>query len=86
MAIHGLDRQQDALARQATLLAGVVAATRDIATLERTLEANLTVLSATGRFEETLTTLASAVHLLSARAMARGRDEIDSARSSGKAA
>lgn len=86
MAIHGLDRQQDALARQATLLAGVVDATRDIATLERTLEANLTVLSATGRFEETLTTLASAVHLLSARAMARGRDEIDSARSSGKAA
>jgi hypothetical protein len=85
-AIHGLERHQDALGRQAELLTGVVDATRDIATLERTLESNLTVLSATGRFEETLTTLAAAVHLLSARTMARGLDEIESARSSGKAA
>ena len=53
---------------------------------ERTLGANLATLSATGRFEETLSTLSAAVHLLSARSMARGLDEIDSARSSGKAA
>jgi biopolymer transport protein ExbB/TolQ len=86
MAVQRLDRHQDTLGRQAELLTGVVEATRDIATLERTLEANLTVLSATGRFEETLTTLAAAVHLLSARTMARGLDEIESARSSGKAA
>ena len=64
----------------------MVEATRDIATLERTLESNLSLLSATGRFEETLTTLAAAVHLLSARTMARGLDDIESARSSGKAA
>ena len=85
-AIHGLERHQGSLGRQAELLAGVVEATRDIATLERTLESNLSLLSATGRFEETLTTLAAAVHLLSARTMARGLDEIESARSSGKAA
>ena len=85
-AIHGLERHQGALGRQAELLAGVVEATRDIATLERTLESNLSLLSATGRFEETLTTLAAAVHLLSARTMARGLDELESARSSGKAA
>lgn len=85
-AIQGLDRHHAVLGRQADMLAGVVEATRDIATLERTLEANLTVLSTTGRFEETLTSLAAAVHLLSARAMARGLDEVESARSSGKAA
>jgi hypothetical protein len=85
-AIHGLERHQGVLGRQAELLAGVVEATRDIATLERTLESNLSLLSATGRFEETLTTLAAAVHLLSARTMARGLDDIESARSSGKAA
>jgi hypothetical protein len=85
-AIHGLERHQGVLGRQAELLAGVVEATRDIATLERTLESNLSLLSATGRFEETLTTLAAAVHLLSARTMARGLDEIESGRSSGKAA
>lgn len=85
-AIHGLERHHSALGRQAELLSGVVDATRDIATLERTLEANLTVLSATGRFEETLTTLAAAVQLLSARTMARGLDQVESGRSPGKAA
>jgi hypothetical protein len=45
-----------------------VEATRDLATLERTLESNLGTLTATGRFEETLTTLAAAVQLLAARA------------------
>ncbi len=86
LAIRGLERHQESLGRQAELLAGVVDATRDISSLERTLGANLATLSATGRFEETLSTLSAAVHLLSARAMARGLDEIESARSSGKAA
>lgn len=86
VAIQGLERHQGSLGRQAELLASVVDATRDISSLERTLGANLATLSATGRFEETLSTLSAAVHLLSARAMARGLDEIESARSSGKAA
>jgi hypothetical protein len=86
VAVRGLERHQGALGRQTELLASVVDATRDISSLERTLGANLATLSATGRFEETLSTLSAAVHLLSARAMARGLDEIESARSSGKAA
>jgi hypothetical protein len=86
VAIQGLERHQGSLGRQAELLASVVDATRDISSLERTLGANLATLSATGRFEETLSTLSAAVHLLSARSMARGLDEIESARSSGKAA
>ena len=85
-AVRGLERHQEALGRQTELLAGVVGTTRDIASLERTLDANLATLTATGRFEETLTTLAAAVHLLSARTLARGREELETARSSGKAA
>ncbi len=85
-AIHGLDRHHESLGRQAEMLGSVVEATRDIASLERALDANLAALSATGRFEETLTTLSAAVHLLSARATARGIEEIEAARKSGKAA
>ncbi len=86
IAIRGLERHQESLGRQTELLAGAVDATRDIASLERSLDANLTALANTGRFEETLSTLSAAAHLLSARAMARGVDEIEAARSSGKAA
>ncbi len=86
VAIQGLERHHESLGRQAEMLGSVVEATRDIATLERALDANLAALSATGRFEETLTTLAAAVHLLSARATARGIEEIEAARKSGKAA
>jgi biopolymer transport protein ExbB/TolQ len=86
VAIQGLERHHDSLDRQTELLGSVVEATRDIASLERSLDANLAALSATGRFEETLTTLAAAVHLLSARATARGIEEIEAARKSGKAA
>jgi hypothetical protein len=85
-AIRGLDRHQESLERQAELLGGVVAATRDLATLERTLDANLAAVASTGRFEETLATMAAAVHLLSARATARSFEEIEAARTSGKAA
>jgi hypothetical protein len=88
VAVRGLERHQDALAGQAALLGEVVAATRDVATLERALDANLTALSATGRFEETLATLAAAVQLLAARPQAADHRTVDlqAARRVGKAA
>ena len=67
-------------------LEGVVAATRDIASLERTLDANLSTLAATGRFEETLTSLAAAVQLLAVRAADQRRGDADAIRRTGKAA
>ena len=89
-AVRGLERHQATLAGQAAVLGEVVSATRDIATLERTLEANLATLSATGRFEETLATLSAAVQLLAARAGAPSGEqrhlELLAARRAGKAA
>jgi len=85
-AVRGLEQHQASLGRQTELLVGVVDATRDIAELERTLDANLAAVTATGRFDETLSTLTAAVHLLSARAAARGLDEIEAERRAGKAA
>jgi biopolymer transport protein ExbB/TolQ len=67
-AVRGLETHQATVAEQMAMLGGVVEATRDLATLERTLESNLGTLTATGRFEETLATLAAAVQLLAARA------------------
>jgi hypothetical protein len=87
-AVRGLERHQDALAGQTSLLGEVVGATRDIATLERALDSNLAALSATGRFEETLTTLAAAVQLLAARTSTADHRTVDlqAARRVGKAA
>jgi hypothetical protein len=85
-AVASLEKHQDSLGRQTELLGRVIESTRDVVDLERTLDANLAALEATGRFEETLATLTAAVHLLSARAMTRGRDELDDARRVGKAA
>jgi biopolymer transport protein ExbB/TolQ len=84
-AVRGLESRHEAIERQTAALAGVVEATRDIAALERSLDANLTTLSTTGRFEETLTTLAAAVQLLAARAADQSRD-VHAGRRSGKAA
>ena len=84
-AVRGLEARHEAIERQTAALAGVVDATRDIAALERSLDANLATLSATGRFEETLTTLAAAVQLLAARAADQGRD-VHAIRRTGKAA
>lgn len=81
-----LGKQAESLGKQSELLGSVVAATREVADLERSLDANLGALAATGRFEETLAALTAAVHLLSARAMAKGRDDLDEARRVGKAA
>ena len=67
-AVRGLQQHQGSLADQTALLGKVVDATRDISALERSLDANLNTLAATGRFDETLATLAAAVQLLAVRA------------------
>ncbi len=85
-AVMSLERHQESLGKQTELIGNVIATTRDVADLERSLDANLAALSATGRFEETLAALTAAVHLLSARAMAKGREDMDEARRLGKAA
>ena len=86
-AVRGLERHQDALAGQTALLGEVVGATRDIASLERTLDANLATLSTAGRFEETLATLAAAVQLLASRGAPEHRTvDLQSARRVGRAA
>ena len=85
-AVQGLERHQQALGKQAELLADMGDATREIAGLERTLDANLATLTATGRFDEAITTLAAAAQLLSARATSRSLDEIEAVRRHGKAA
>jgi hypothetical protein len=89
-AVRGLERHQRALTDQTAMLGSVVDATRDISMLERSLDANLSRLATTGRFEETLATLAAAVQLLAARAGDVAGDprriDLHSARSTGKAA
>jgi len=89
-AVRGLERHQATLSQQTTLLTAVVEATRDVATLERTLESNLSALATSGRFEETLATLAAAVQLLAARSgdHAGGHRTVDlgAVRVTGKAA
>ncbi len=85
-AVHGLERHQESLERHSAILADVGDATRGIAALERTLGANLATLTATGRFEEAITTLAAAAQLLSARATARTLDDVVAVSRPGKAA
>jgi biopolymer transport protein ExbB/TolQ len=89
-AVRGLETHQAVVAEQMTMLGGVVEATRDLATLERSLESNLDALTATGRFEETLATLAAAVQLLAARtgdaAAEPRRVALHAVRTTGKAA
>jgi len=67
-AMRTFEQHQQQLARQAELLTKVVEATHNVAALERSLDNNLAALSASGRFEETLATLAAAVQLLAVRA------------------
>lgn len=67
-AMAGMERHERILADQTELLERVVDATRDVTDLERSLDANLSALTATGRFDETLATLAAAVQLLAGRA------------------
>ena len=67
-AVRSLEAREEAVAGQAAVLGGVVESARDLLALERSLDANLAALSATGRFEEVLVTLSAAVQLLAARA------------------
>ncbi len=67
-AMRSFEQHQKTLAGQAELLAKVVDATHNVAALERALDSNLATLAGSGRFEETLATLAAAVQLLAARA------------------
>jgi biopolymer transport protein ExbB/TolQ len=76
----------ESLGRWTESLAGVAEAAQEVARLERSLDANLAMLAASGRFEETLATLSAAVQLLSARATAQDRGGILEARRLGKAA
>ncbi len=89
-AVRGLERHHGGLADQTALLGKVVDATRDIAALERSLDANLNTLAATGRFDETLATLAAAVQLLAVRAGDVSSDQrhvdLQPSRRTGKAA
>ena len=89
-AVRGLERHQRSLAEQTAVLGSVVDATRDITTLERSLDSNLARLASTGRFEETLATLAAAVQLLAVRAGDVAGDarrvDLHAVRTTGKAA
>jgi hypothetical protein len=89
-AMRSFEQHQKTLAGQTELLEKVVEATRDVASLERVLDANLATLRATGRFEELVATLAASVQLLAARAGDATADvrhvDLQVARRSGKAA
>ena len=85
-AVRSLESRHEAIERQTGAIAGIVEATRDIASLERSLDANLSTLAATGRFEETLTSLAAAVQLLAVRASDQRRGDAEVMRRTGKAA
>jgi biopolymer transport protein ExbB/TolQ len=67
-AMRSFEQHQKTLAGQAELLGKVVDATHNVAALERALDNNLATLAGSGRFEETIATLAAAVQLLAARA------------------
>ena len=62
-----MDEQQRILVEQGEILGRVVEATRDLASLERTLARNLETAAASARFEETLNALGAAVQLLASR-------------------
>ncbi|MFN9271625.1 MAG: MotA/TolQ/ExbB proton channel family protein [Planctomycetia bacterium] len=67
-AMRSFEQHQKTLAGQAELLGKVVDAAHNVAALERALDNNLATLAGSGRFEETIATLAAAVQLLAARA------------------
>jgi biopolymer transport protein ExbB/TolQ len=60
-------RQQEELVRQGDLLREIITATGQIRTLEKALNDNLSALAGAKHFEETVTSLAAAVQLLSVR-------------------
>ena len=89
VAMRAMEAQHAKIAGQTQLLASVVDAPRDLATLEKTLNDNLATLTSSGRFEEVLATLAASTQLLAARAGAAGGPrsiELSGVSPSGKAA
>ncbi len=88
-AIRALESRQEIVAGQTELLASVVHATRDLASLEKTLNDNLATVSSAGRLEEVLAALAASTQLLAARVGTGGparRVELPMAGVAGKAA
>src|SRR5690606_39155638 len=62
-----IHQQQERMAEQGNILLRVVEATGEVATLEESLNRNLTTLAGTQHFEETVQSLAATIHLLNAR-------------------
>lgn len=65
--VGAMTQLQQICARQVELLENVMRVAGDVAALERTLNENLAALAGAGHFERTVTSLAAAVNLLTAR-------------------
>lgn len=66
--VDSLHQQRDVLLRQGEALERLADRAGEVASLERSLDSNLRAVASSGRFEETLSVLSAAVHLLAARA------------------
>ena len=62
-----LHSQQQELSRQGKIMSEVLAATGDVVKLEQALNENLHLLAGAKNFEDTVMSLAAAIHLLNAR-------------------
>lgn len=82
--------QQQELARHGSMLADVIQATGQVVSLEDALNRNLSALSGSHNFEETLLSLSAAIHLLNGRlgkaSLDKPQIEIDHSTPEGKAA
>ena len=72
VAMRSVERQHEALQQQGLLLSSVVDATRDLRSLEQALEDNLNAVVNSGKFDETMLTLAAAIQLFASRVGAEG--------------
>lgn len=72
VAMRSVERQHEALQQQGLLLSSVVDATRDLRSLEQALEDNLNAVVNSGKFDETMSTLAAAIQLFASRVGAEG--------------
>ena len=85
-----LHSQQSEMARQSEMLSQVVQATGDIVNLEQGLNDNLRALSGAKNFEDTVMSLAAAIHLLNTRlgepSRGAGPVDLDTSDSQGRAA
>ena len=83
-SISSLNEFQAGMIQQSKVLREVINATGDIAKLETQLNRNLTSLSEARYFEETLNSLAAAIHLLSSKQASQPVEQVSVTRSSGK--